>query len=180
MFKSGDSYTVPVLQIGNIDFLREGWSEEAGVAGDRIWCITNNPKSGIIRVQVTKVKRFPLRTVQELRKISEMVNWALTDGYYMDVHQVHGYLQNKYMCLMLKGSHCHSFTRTETDMGVDYIMTYLNASSNGTCTSVAQHVTNLAGCDLDPWQMRASARTWYQRLLDDIEFKLNQLEKEAA
>jgi hypothetical protein len=181
MFKSGDSYTAPVLRMGNNYFLQDDTTVVSRAAGNRIWCNTNNPKSGIASVQVTKVKRFPVRNVRELRMIAEMIRWCLTDGYYMDIHAVHGYLQNKYMCLMLTGhDRNHPFSLTEADIGVEYIMAYLNAASNGRCTAVAQHVINVAGRDLAPLEMRVSAHTWYQLLLNDIADKINKLEKEAA
>lgn len=181
MFKSGDSYTAPVLHMGNNYFLQDDNTIVSRAAGNRIWCSTNNLKSGITSVQVTKVKHFPVHTVRELRTIADMIRWCLTDGFYMDIHAAHGYLQNKYMCLMLTGlDRNHSFTMTEANMGVEYIMAYLNAASAGRCTAVAQHVSNVAGRDLTSWEMRGAAHTWYQLLLNDIADKINKLEKEAA
>lgn len=181
MYVSGDSYKPAMLDIGSNMFKQTHFTHTSIDAAQRIYCATRNSRSPILRV-VVRTKTAPSAyTPEQLRKISEMITWCLNEGGYMRVHPKHGYLDNKYMCLILTAIYPdHGFTDKDVVLCGTYILASLDASSGGQCTAVAHHLNTVAGHDLTAVELRAKAFEWYQLLLNDIESKINKLEQEAA
>ena len=181
MFVSGDNCKSTVLEIGQNSFKQTEWMTSASAAADRIWCNTNNPKVVVRKITVKRKRPIGSRGVQQLRKIAEMITWCLNEGNYMAIHPAHGYMENKFMCLILTAPYNqHSYNDREVEMAVDHIMACLHASCDGEFTALSTHLKYSVDYDLTNEQLRTMAYQWYQLLLNDIEAKINQLEQEAA
>lgn len=181
MFVSCDSVQPTILAIGQNSFKQTEWSQSASAAVDRIWRNSDNPKKVVRMITVKRRKPSGNRGVQQLRKIAEMVTWCLNEGNYMSIHPVHGYMENKFMCLILTAPYNqHDFTDAEVELTVDHIMACLHASCDGEFSALSSHLKSITDNTLTNEELRTMAYQWYQLLLNDIENKIHLLEKEAA